>query len=169
MADRTSFAAFMRESSRSLQRTAWLLTGDWAAAEDLAQSALVKTWQRWESIEPAAAHAYTRRVMVTTFLGWRSRHWVGEVAFGWLPERHDVADQFDDVDVRETLMDALLMLPRQQRAVVVLRYFTDLSEAATAEALGCSVGTVKSHAARAVKSLRTAPGLAYLVDEGTDR
>jgi RNA polymerase sigma-70 factor (sigma-E family) len=169
VADRVSFATFMRESSRSLQRTAWLLTGDWAAAEDLTQSALVKTWQRWESIDPAAAHAYTRRVMVTTFLGWRSRRWVGEVALGWLPERHGVADQFDDVDVRETLMSALLMLPRQQRAVVVLRYFTDLSEAATAEMLGCSVGTVKSHATRALTSLRAAPGLATLMDERTQR
>jgi RNA polymerase sigma-70 factor (sigma-E family) len=165
--DPAGFTAFMQDAARGLQRTAWLLTGDWSSADDLVQAALVKTWQRWDHIDHRAAHGYVRRVMVTTFLGWRSRRWTSELALGWLPDRHDEHEAFDEIDLRSTLIAALRLLPRQQRAVVVLRYFDDLSEASTAEVLGCSVGTVKSHATRAMKALRAVPGLASLADERT--
>jgi RNA polymerase sigma-70 factor (sigma-E family) len=165
--DRASFSAFVHEASRSLQRTAWLLTGDWATAEDLVQTALAKTWTRWGKVEHGAAHGYVRRVMMTTFLGWRARRWTGELLLGWVPDRPDGRDPFDHVDVRAPLVSALLALPRQQRAVIVLRYFDDLSEQETASALGCSVGTVKSHAARALKALRTVPGLDPAMDRRT--
>lgn len=158
--DEEQFAQFVRSSSPGLMRTAWLLTGDWASAEDLVQSGLLKTWQRWSSVRaPAAAEAYTRRVLMTTFLGWRRRRWVGEVAFGWLPDRADSRDLAADVAEHDAVTTALLQLPRQQRAVIALRYFNDLSEQAIADALGCSVGAVKAHASRALSALRSNPYL----------
>lgn len=167
MADEADFASFVRASSRGLQRTAWLLTGDWHTAQDLAQTALAKSWPRWDSIHPAAAEAYVRRVMVTTYLAWRSRRWTGETPTLSLPEKASEADAFAHLDLRTSLLAVLARLPRRQRAVVVLRYFDDLSEAATAEVLGCSVGTVKSQASRALSALRSLPGLQAIVDERT--
>lgn len=105
--------------------------------------------------------------MLTTFLGWRARRWVGELPLDWVPDRTDQSEPFDQVDLRTALISALLALPRQQRAAVVLRYFDDLSEQATAAALGCSVGTVKSHTSRAMTALRSAPGLSPTVDGRT--
>ncbi|HET6876928.1 MAG TPA: SigE family RNA polymerase sigma factor [Jatrophihabitans sp.] len=155
MVDRDEFSAFVRANSRALQRSAWLLTGDWSAAEDLVQSALVRTWARWQRLAaPEAALAYTRRVMFTVLLGWRGRRWIGEMALGWLPEVVERHDETELVDTRSDLLRAVGTLPPHQRAVVVLRYFDDLSEKDTAAALGCSVGTVKSQAARALASLR---------------
>lgn len=167
MDDQAEFSAFVTASSRSLQRAAWLLTGDWSAAEDLVQAALVKTWTRWDRIDHAAAHAYARQVLMTTFLGWRARRWTGEVALGWIPEYADDRDVLTQLDLRAALVAALLKLPRQQRAVVVLRYFEDLTEAATAKTLGCSVGTIKSQASRALARLRAVPGLNPVFDERT--
>jgi RNA polymerase sigma-70 factor (sigma-E family) len=165
VADSAEFNAFVRDSSRALQRTAWLLTGNWASAEDLVQAALLKTWTRWDRVDDSTAHAYARRVMLSIFLGWRTRRWNLELPLGWLPDAPR-EEPFDQLAVRAALITALHDLPRQQRAVVVLRYFEDLTETATAEALGCSVGTVKSHTARALATLRATPGLASLVDEG---
>ena len=164
MPDVDGFSAFVRASQRSLLRTAWLLTGDWGSAEDLVQTALTKTWQRWDRIDPDAAHGYVRKVMLTSFLGWRARRWTGEVALGWVPDRQTDAP---DSDTRQAVLTVLRGLPRQQRAVVVLRYFDDLTERATADALGCSVGTVKSHTARALAALRAIPELADLTNERT--
>jgi RNA polymerase sigma-70 factor (sigma-E family) len=162
--DRDGFSEFVRRSSRGLQRTAWLLTADWSTAEDLVQVSLAKTWARWDTIRRnEAADLYTRRVMMTTFLGWRRRRWVAEVPLGWLPDRAERGDPFDDADVRAALVAAVHRLPRRQRAVVVLRYFDDLSEQATAAALGCTIGTVKSQSSRALKTLRTMPGLSAAV------
>lgn len=162
--DRDGFSEFVRRSSCGLQRTAWLLTADWSTAEDLVQVSLAKTWARWDTIRRnEAADLYTRRVMMTTFLGWRRRRWVAEVPLGWLPDRAERGDPFDDADVRAALVAAVQRLPRRQRAVVVLRYFDDLSEQATAAALGCTVGTVKSQSSRALKTLRTMPGLSAAV------
>lgn len=157
--DEEEFAQFVRSSSAGLTRTAWLLTGDWASAEDLVQSAFLKSWQRWSSVHRQTAEAYTRRVIMTTFLGWRRRRWVGEVAFGWLPDRAQARDLAADVAEHDAVTAALSHLPRQQRAVIVLRYFDDLSEQAIANALGCSVGAVKTHASRALRALRSNPGL----------
>jgi RNA polymerase sigma-70 factor (sigma-E family) len=156
---RAEFSAFMRDASPGLQRTAWLLTGDWSLAEDLVQTALVKTWRRWARIDPAAAHGYVRRVLMTTFLAWRSRKWTGELSTDRLPDVVASQDVYQQIDLRRALQAALLDLPRQQRAVVVLRYFDDLTEVGTAAVLGCSVGTVKSHASRALNALRAVPEL----------
>jgi RNA polymerase sigma-70 factor (sigma-E family) len=148
-----------------LLRSGWLLTGDWPSAEDLVQTALAAAWPRWGSLNQAP-ELYVRKIMVNTFLRWRQRRWNGEIATGKLPELHAYGDVFAQVDSRATLTAALDRLPARQRAVVVLRYFGDLTETQTAQAMGCSVGTVKAHAAKALARLRDAPGLAELMTSG---
>jgi RNA polymerase sigma-70 factor (sigma-E family) len=148
------FSAFVRAQSRQLRRTAWLLTGDWSSADDLVQSALLKTWRRWSAVQLADPAPFVRRVLVTTFLTQRRRRWSGEVATGWLPEPEARSDASEQLAEREVLVGALRGLPARQRAVVVLRYFNDLSERAVADALGCSIGSVKTHGSRALRALR---------------
>src|SRR5699024_4476747 len=108
--------------------------------------ALGKTWQHWGRVRRAASpEAYVRRVLFTTYAAWWRRRWRGEVPSDPMPEA-DAEDEGARVDVRRDVAAALSTLPKGQRAVVVLRYFEDLSEAQTAQLLGCSVGTVKSQA-----------------------
>jgi RNA polymerase sigma-70 factor (sigma-E family) len=166
------FADFVRAHSRRLQRAAWLLTGDWALAEDLVQTALAATWLHWSTLtRPDAPQLYVRRVMVTTFLRWQRRRWNGEIATDGADGagsadgadgRPAWTDAYTRSDLRQSLQRALATLPPRQRAVLTLRYFVDLSEAETADALGCSVGAVKSHTAKAMANLRRSGGLAEL-------
>jgi RNA polymerase sigma-70 factor (sigma-E family) len=157
------FREFVAARSRALLRTAWLLTGDWASAQDLVQTALAKTWPAWSRITRTDdPEVYVRRVLVTTYATWWRRRWHGETPLGALPETL-APDAFDAADRRAVVASALAGLTRGQRAVVVLRYFDDLTEAQTAAALGCSVGTVKSQHARALAALRTSASLASLV------
>lgn len=138
----------------ALARTAFLLTGDWGKAEDLVQSALATTWTRWRSLRaPEAAEAYARRCMVRTATAWWGRRWRGEVPTAVLPDRPGESP-YDAVDVADSVTRALAALTPRQRAVLVLRYFDDLSEADTAAALGCAVGTVKSTHSAALARLR---------------
>ncbi len=104
--------------------------------------------------------------MVNTFLRWRRRRWNGEIATGRLPEMRAYGDAFAQIDARQALIAALDRLPPRQRAVVVLRYFADQTEAQTADAMGCSVGAVKAHASKALARLRDTPGLAELMTGG---
>jgi RNA polymerase sigma-70 factor (sigma-E family) len=157
------FRDFVAARSAALVRSAWLLTGDEAAAQDLVQTALVKTWSRWARVE--APEAYVRRVLLSTFLTWNRRRWRGELSVATLPERAEVRDAFADVDLRAPVHAALRELPPRQRAVVVLRYFDDLTEAQAAEVLGCSVGTVKSQNAKALAKLRECAHLRPALDE----
>jgi len=152
--DRQAFDALVEARATSLLRTAYLLTGDWATAEDLLQTALVKTWFKWDGVrDKDAAEAYVRQVMARTFATWWRRKWRGEVATGELPERPGY-DHYADVDQRHALRRALSELSPRQRAIVVLRFYEDLPEAEVAALLGCSVGTVKSTASRALVRLR---------------
>ena len=158
------FREFVAARWQPLLRTAWGLTGDWALAEDLVQTALAKTWPRWGSIRRTDdPDVYVRRVLVTTYATWWRRKWRGELPTEHLPEpgrelpRSDTAEE---TVLRETLQQALATLPRRQRAVVVLRYVEDFSEADTAEVLGISVGTVKSQASKALTKLRDSTLLA---------
>jgi RNA polymerase sigma-70 factor (sigma-E family) len=160
--DRESFDDFVATRSTRLLRTAYLLTHDRALAEDLVQTSLAKAWFSWGRIE-GRPEAYVRRIMVNTYSSWWRRRWNGEEATADLPERgagqgfrsgEDVR-----VDDRTDLWRALARLPRRQRAVVVLRFYEDLSEAETAEIIQCSVGTVKSQASRALAKLRVDPTL----------
>jgi RNA polymerase sigma-70 factor (sigma-E family) len=159
------FAEFVRERSRPLLRAGWLLTGDWASAEDLVQTALARTWPKWDGIAVAAREAYVRRVMVRTLLAWRRRRWSAEVASDEVGDDTSLSDPYDAADTRRALIAALRRLPVRQRAVIVLRYFDDLTEIQTAHALGCTVGTVKVHHARAVRALRASGALAGMDEE----
>jgi len=166
--DRESFDEFVATRSTRLLRTAYLLTHDRALAEDLVQTSLAKAWFAWARID-GQPDAYVRRVMVNTYSSWWRRRWNGEEATAELPERgvgsgHRPADDVR-VDDRTDLWRALARLPRRQRAVVVLRFYEDLSEAETAEIMQCSVGTVKSQASRALAKLRIDPTLAPTSDE----
>jgi len=154
--EQAAFSAFVRARSPALLRTAYLLTGDAMLAEDLLQTALVKTLLAWQRIRDRdQVDAYVRRVMVNTQVTWWRRRWRLELPAASLADR-PVADASAEVDERDRLRRALAKLPVRQRTVVVLRYFDDLSEADTAALLGCSVGTVKSQSARALAKLRAA-------------
>jgi RNA polymerase sigma-70 factor (sigma-E family) len=159
------FESFVASRQRALWRTAWLLTGDSGTAEDLVQTALVKSWPRWHRLAgTAGAEAYVRQVMFHEHVSWRRRRWHGERPSAVLPERAAAAPA--DPDVRDAVRQGLLALPPRQRAAVVLRYFEDLTEAQSAAVLGCSVGTVKSNTSRGLDRLRVHPGLADLLTEG---
>lgn len=161
--ERVDFDTFVAARSQALLRTAYLLTRDHALAEDLLQTALSKAWFRWGRIE-THPEAYVRRILVTTYASWRGRRWNGEHPTAELPDRaagsdthgHDTADASA---TRHDLAAALDRLPRRQRAVVVLRFFEDLSVAETAELMGCSTGTVKSQLSKALAHLRVDPAL----------
>jgi RNA polymerase sigma-70 factor (sigma-E family) len=166
VSDAAGFRDFVAARSPALVRTAWMLTGNQATAEDLVQTALAKTWTRWSRIERQdAPEAYVRRVMVSTFLTWNRRRWHAEIPVATVPDRATDGDAFGDADRRRSVFAALRALPRRQRAVIVLRFLEDLTEAQTAEALGCSVGTVKSQSAKALTRLRGCPELHGLLDD----
>lgn len=159
------FREFVDGRSTTLLRAGWLLTGNWTSAEDLVQTALMAVWPRWTQLS-GDPEAYVRKVMLTTFLRWNRRRWTGEMPTASLTDRGSTADVFDRVDDSRALIGALALLPARQRAAVMLRYFLDLSEAQTAEAMGCAPGTVKSHTAKALSRLRTTPGLSDLLSGG---
>lgn len=150
------FDAFVAARGDALWRSAWLLTGDHQLAEDLVQTALAKSWRAWSRVGADGFEPYLRRVMFTTYAAWWRRKWRGEQPTAALPES---AGRTVDADAKHDLVAALATLPRGQRAVVVLRYFEDLTEQQTADVLGVSVGTVKSQASRALTALRSSPRL----------
>jgi RNA polymerase sigma-70 factor (sigma-E family) len=159
MADEAEFDDFVVARSSALLRTAYLLTGDLDRAEDLLQTALAKAWFAWRRIE-WEPEAYVRRIMATTSASWWRRRWTGESPRSELPEtRTNERAESEVVDERNDLWLALRRLPPRQRAVVVLRYLEDRSEAETAQLLDCSPGTVKSQAAKALAKLRVDPAL----------
>jgi RNA polymerase sigma-70 factor (sigma-E family) len=150
------FTAFVAARYPGLVRSAYLLTGDRGAAEDLVQAALLRTYGRWSRLgAPQNAEAFTRTVMVHLAARGRDRRWNAEMPVETVPEI-PIGDGSAYVDERQRVQSALALLPWPQRAVLVLRFFDDRSEAETAELLGCSVGTVKSRTSRALASLRAA-------------
>jgi RNA polymerase sigma-70 factor (sigma-E family) len=160
------FREFVEARSRDLLRTGWLLTGDWALAEDLVQTALLRCWPKWASI--ASPEAYVRKALVNAFLSWRRRRSAGEFVSVSMPDSA-TADLVGPADVRESVRAALAALAPRERAVVVLRYYADLSEAETAQMLGLAPGSVKRYAADALAKLRVAPSLAGLLTEEVPR
>lgn len=164
-AEAGGFAQFVVARERALQRTAVLLTGDWALAEDLVQAALARAWPRWERVSRRDdPELYVRRVLVNTWATWRRRRWRGEQASAAVPEGPAPGDVAAEVAMRMAVRDALGSLTRRQRAVLVLRVFDDLSEAQVAYLLGCPLGTVKSAMSRALAKLRQDPRLAELME-----
>lgn len=148
------FDEFVLGRSTRLLRTAFLLTQDWALAEDLLQTSLVKAWSAWRRIE-GDPEPYVRRIMVNTQASWWRRRWRTELPTDEIPEPTEGRPgEPVAFDTRDELWQALRRLPTRQRTVLVLRYFEDLSETEIAETMGCSVGTVKSQASRALAKLR---------------
>ena len=153
MASDDEFAEFVAGALPGLLRFGHVLTGDPRAAEDLVQTALGRSLRAWRLRRIDDPRAFVRKVMVNSYASWHRRHGGRE----WVtadPAGHGFADdharQFDDRDV---VWRALRVLPPGQRAVIVLRYYEDLSEAQIAAVMGTSAGTVKSQAARALKRL----------------
>ena len=151
--DKREFEAFVAASSDRLLRTAYLLTGDLGHAEDVVQTALLRTARRWRSAKQAP-EAYARTVVANLAKDrWRALGRRPAEA----PLEHDVAlDRPDVLLDRDALVRAARGLPEGQRAVLVLRFFDDLSVEETARTLGVSTGTVKSQTSRALAGLRTA-------------
>ncbi|WP_246004737.1 SigE family RNA polymerase sigma factor [Nocardioides marmorisolisilvae] len=155
----TDFESWMAARQHKLLRTAYLLTGDVHTAEDLTQTTLAKVYLAWDRVSAAqSVDAYARKIMVNEHTSmwrrlWRHRETVTDTS------THDVpvaANEYDGVGA--ALWDAVTALPERQRAVVVLRYYEQLSEKEAAEALGVSLGTVKSQASRALDTLRSRLG-----------
>jgi RNA polymerase sigma-70 factor (sigma-E family) len=159
------FSEFVAARYPALARSAYLLVGDRGHAEDLVQSALIRTLTAWSRLRsPLAAESYTRTTMVRLAGRWARRRWLGEIPSDRGP---DLVDAGRDPDIGLDVHAALATLPWPQRAVLVLRYFDDLSEAETATVLRCSAGTVKSRSSRALAHLRSC-GLLDLPKEARD-
>jgi RNA polymerase sigma-70 factor (sigma-E family) len=166
------FRQFVAVRSAALLRTAYLLVGDWAHAEDVLQTALTKTYLAWKRLgEIEAVEAYARRVLVTTAMTWWRRRWHGERPTAVMPDR-PTGDSTDQHIERQMLWRHVHALPARQRAVLVLRFYEDLTEVETARVLGVAVGTVKSQCARALATLRgrlAAEGVEPAAAPATDR
>jgi RNA polymerase sigma-70 factor (sigma-E family) len=152
------FDAFVAARSRHLLQAAYLLTGDPHRAEDLLQTALTRAYLMWDRISSDDPEGYVRRILANANIDWwRRRPWREEPR-AVLPETAE-PDASAASDVRDAVLKALAGLSPRQRAVVVLRYYEDMSEAEIADVLGCSAGTVKSAAFRALAVLRRDAGL----------
>jgi RNA polymerase sigma-70 factor (sigma-E family) len=153
------FSAFVHRRWPQLVRLGFVLTGDPGLAEDLAQTALARVYASWPRIcRSGDPDAYVRRVMVNANRSRFRKRRVTEQLTGTVPEPTP-ADAIRGCDDRVTLLAALMGLPPRQRSVVMLRFWLDMTETQAAEALGCSVGTVKSQASRALAALRDSSGL----------
>lgn len=156
------FREFAAAQALVLRRSAYLFCGDWHLAEDLMQATLIKLYRAWPRIgHLESMGGYARKALLRTWLDEKRRPWRrAEVRAAELPDRPDDSAGPAELAVRRQVSDlvhrALLNVPPRQRAVLVLRYFDDLSIAETAEAMGCSEGTVKSQAARGLANLRLA-------------
>jgi len=153
--DIPTFVEFVAARSGALHRAAYLMVGDEQLAQDLVQEALTKTYAAWPRLrDPGNAEAYTRKAITTTAIGWfRRKGWNNERAVAAPPDRPESAAD-DLIAQREWLWQALQRLPARQRAALVLRYYEDQTEAQTAAAMGCAVGTVKSQVSAGLRKLR---------------
>jgi RNA polymerase sigma-70 factor (sigma-E family) len=157
-----AFEEFFRARRDAVRRSAYLLCGDWHHADDLTQTAFVALYRKWDGIrEPAALDAYLRRTLVRALIDETRRPWRRERAVSDLPEPPVVTDATaDGLATRHALVDGLRRLPPRQRAVLVLRFLEGMDVAATARALGCRQGTVKSQTAHGLAALRSVLGAA---------
>jgi RNA polymerase sigma-70 factor (sigma-E family) len=162
--DEESFRQWAGERQLALLRLALLVTGDHHRAEDLVQEALTKVALRWRRLEGGHPDAYARQIIVRDNISWwrkRRREVLTDTV-----DRGVTSDGTHAVDRRILLDRALAALTARQRAVIVLRYYEDMPERETADALGVSVGTVKSQTHLALRRLReAAPELAELLGE----
>jgi RNA polymerase sigma-70 factor (sigma-E family) len=148
------FRLFVTQQWGPLTRTAYLMTGDRGTAEDLVQSTLEKAHRRWSHIlRKDAPEIYVRRAMANTLISWRRRRRVAEVQLLDTDDIHG-PDEYARADSRHQILQAIRLLPPRTRAILVLRYLEDCSDADIAETLGCSIGSVKSQASRGLAQLR---------------
>jgi RNA polymerase sigma-70 factor (sigma-E family) len=162
------FAEFVEARWGSLYRLAYLLTASPTGAEDLLQTTLEKAYMNWSRIgRMEYAEAYVRRMLANTLVSTRRRKSNGELPWDELPEGAGDADELPVLD-RHLFWPLVCALPARQRAVIVLRYYEDLSEAQIADVLGCAPGTVKSQSSAAIRALRralAASGISEAVEE----
>lgn len=153
------FREFVRSRAAPLHRAAYLLCGDWHLADDLVQEALAKTFRHWRRVQMAdSPDAYVRRILINEVNRHFQRHRHVPAPIDTAGRQHDPADPAHPdasggLARRDLLLTALLALPERQRATVVLRYLEGMTEAETADILGCSEGTVKSQTSRALHTL----------------
>ncbi len=167
--DTSAFSEFVEARSHALLRTAYLMVGDHQLAQDLLQEALIKTLIAWPRLrDPEKVDAYARRTVVTTAITWRRRRSFHERPAAF-PSDGPGPDQADHFATHQLLIAHLRGLPPRQRAAIVLRYYEDLTLAQTAEIMGCSVGSVKSHVSIGLGKLRERMGPALdLVPAGEE-
>ena len=151
-----TFEEFAATRMPGVLRFAAVLAGDRATAEDLAQEVLIRAYARWDRIGCLdRPELYVRKMMLNEFLNWRRRSSRQIPAGGMASEPASIApDHAAEYNEREALLAELGKLPRRQRAVLVLRYYEDRGDSEIADLLGCSPGTVRSHASRALAALR---------------
>lgn len=154
--DTSEFREFIAARLDSLRRTAYVLSRDWHTADDLVSETVIKLLRMWRRLDGMESpDAYVHRVLINTWLDERRRPWRRESPSITMPETGRVDDERAAID-RITVLEQLAKLPKRRRAVVVLRFYCDMSVEQTAEVLGCSTGTVKSQTARALDTLRAA-------------
>lgn len=161
--DEAEFRRYVAGRAYAFRRTAFLMCGDWHQAEDLVQITFLKLYRAWRHVERSDSRdAYARQVLVRALIDERRRGWTRERPFGTLPDDVEALGSLDDVtsdsgsEVRDELLAALAVIPPRQRATLVLRFWEDQSVEQTADAMGCSPGTVKSQTARGLTALRAA-------------
>jgi len=171
LASDDEFAEFAAAALPGLLRFAHVLTGDRSAAEDLVQTALGRSLRAWRLREIDEPHAFVRKVMVNSYATWRRRNRNRETTLADPPDSI-AEDMSRRVDERDAIGRALLSLPPRQRAVIVLRYYAELSEQEIAAVMGTSPGTVKSQASRALRRLAAVlapPTLTVSTTDGAER
>ncbi|WP_112246541.1 SigE family RNA polymerase sigma factor [Kribbella monticola] len=151
------YVDFFVARAAGLRRTAYLMCGDWQLAEDLVQTTFVRLYQHWPRVRRETADAYARRILTNLFLSRRKKSSREQVTED-VPERPGQHDTDHEVGDRIDLAQAMAGLSDRQRAIVALRFVDDLSVAEVAELLGIAEGTVKSHSARALQTLRAVLG-----------
>jgi RNA polymerase sigma-70 factor (sigma-E family) len=155
----SGFVELVEARSTALLRLAYAVVGDHQLAQDLLQEALVKVYVAWPRLrDPWRAEAYARRTIVTTAISWRRRRSFHEPPVDVVPDPEGDADQSDRLATHDVLWQQVRSLPPRQRTALVLRYYEDLSEAETADLMGCSIGTVKSQLSAALGKLRERVG-----------
>ncbi len=155
--DEAAYGEYVAARRRALLRTAFLLTGDWHSAEDLVQETLTKLYVAWRRVRRRDdLDGYARKTLLNAYIDSTRRPWRREHAVDAVPERPGVGDPADvsDPRARRRLLTALAAVPPRQRAVLVLRFWEDLSVEQVAGLLGCSTGNVKSQSSRGLDKLR---------------
>lgn len=168
--DTDDFVSYVTNHAYQLKKIAFLYTGDPDEAEDLLQTALARLYLAWPRVaRQGDPTGYARKVLLTTHISLRRRRWHREYPTAVLPDQADAFDGIGRSDDMAVLRAALRQLSPRQRAVVILRYYVDMSERDVARTLGCSAGTVKTLASRGLAKLNSIVGGQQAESRGTER